>query len=397
MLSLNISHLSDEFIINKYHYLSILEIKGLSKLSAIQPLTEVILLKEKIEYILLKHNSQKVKILKAIGDKYIIFSKYKKDKTNSKKILEIINSFEDNLFKDLHFCAGISEIKNEDLCSTIKSEIALTLAKRENLKYFIFNSDDIRVKNTINYLEWREKTKQIVKNKAIIPYYQPIYNLNTGKIDKYEVLARAIVNDEIISPFFFINHAEELGLINEITKMIILSSFEYFENKTDEFALSINLSEKDLNNYDFINFIKDALKRFNIKPERITLEILENITFLEGNEKIIQKIIELQELGFKLAIDDFGSDNSNFSRLLNINIDYIKFDAIFIKNINKNERNKIIVKSMVSMAKVLNIKTIAEFVENEEILDIVKECGIDYAQGYFIGKPNSVVDGDNFK
>jgi EAL domain-containing protein (putative c-di-GMP-specific phosphodiesterase class I) len=374
-----------------------LEIKGLSKLSAIQPLTEVILLKEKIEYILLKHNSQKVKILKAIGDKYIIFSKYKKDKTNSEKILKILNSFDDNLFRDLHFCAGISEIKNEDICSTIKSEIALTLAKKEGLKYFIFNSDDIRVKNTINYLEWREKTKQIVKNKAIVPYYQPIYNIKTGKIEKYEVLARALLDDQIISPFFFINHAEELGLINEITKMIILSSFEYFENKSDEFALSINLSEKDLNNYDFIEFIKDALKRFNIKPERITLEILENITFIEENEQIIKKIQELQEIGFKLAIDDFGSDNSNFSRLLNINIDYIKFDAVFIKNISKNERNKIIVKSMVSMAKVLNIKTIAEFVESEEILDIVKECGIDYAQGYFIGKPNSVVDGDNLK
>lgn len=163
----------------------------------------------------------------------------------------------------------------------------------------------------------------------------------------------------------------------------------YFKDKNQDFALSINLSEKDICDHEFISFIKDAIQRYNIRPERITLEILENITFSTENDIVISKIRELQKLGFKLAIDDFGSDNSNFSRLLNIDIDYIKFDAIFIKNINNNERNKVIVKSMVSMAKVLNIKTIAEYVETKEIMDTVIECGIDYAQGYYIGKPEA--------
>lgn len=382
--NVKISDLRENFFSGDYNFLGVLEIKGLSKLGSIYPLTELIILKDKIENILLATYKNEYKFFKAIGDKYIFFTQY--DITDLKDIFESFNVEE---FGFLDFYIGLSEINTNDICSTIKAEIALSLAKKEKTSLYIFDQENKEVQKTMDYFSWKEKTKKIIANQDIIPYYQPIYNINTGKIEKYEVLARAIVEEQIISPFFFINHAEELGLINELTKIVIEKSFMYFKDKNQDFALSINLSEKDICDHEFITFIKNAIQRYNIRPERITLEILENITFSTENDIVISKIRELQKLGFKLAIDDFGSDNSNFSRLLNIDIDYIKFDAIFIKNINNNERNKVIVKSMVSMAKVLNIKTIAEYVETKEIMDTVIECGIDFAQGYYIGKPEA--------
>lgn len=387
ILDIDIANLKESFFSGEYIFIGLLEIKGLSVLTETSPLTEIISLKESIEKILISYNHKDVKICKAIGDKYILFTKYKTNEENIKGLSYILEHFSESQKEKVDFIIGLSKIEKGEMCSTIKAEIALSLAKEEDKRIFIFNEKNEKIKEKLHFLEWKEKTQKLINSKNIIPYYQPIYNINTGKIEKYEVLARGIINGEIISPFFFINHAEELGLINEVTKIIIDKSFKYFEDKEESFALTINLSEKDLADSNFISFITQAVKKYNINPERITLEILENITFSSENDKIVKQILELKELGFKLAIDDFGSDKSNFSRLLNIDIDYIKFDAIFIKNINKNERNKIIIKSMVSMAKVLNIKTIAEFVESEDILETIKECGIDYAQGYFIGKP----------
>ncbi|NOR57594.1 MAG: EAL domain-containing protein, partial [Sulfurimonas sp.] len=119
----------------------------------------------------------------------------------------------------------------------------------------------------------------------------------------------------------------------------------------------------------------------------VTFEILENITLIKNNEKITQQRNILRAMGFKIAIDDFGIENSNFSRLLEINLDFIKIDGVFIKNLKENARNRTITRAIVNLSKTLGIKTIAEFVEDEEIYNIIKECGIDYAQGYYIGKP----------
>ena len=92
-------------------------------------------------------------------------------------------------------------------------------------------------------------------------------------------------------------------------------------------------------------------------------------------------------LGIKIAIDDFGTENANFSRLMLVNFDYLKLDGIFIRDLNKNEKQQKIVKSVVQLAKVLGVQTVAEYVENKEIYEKAKECGIDFMQGYYFGKP----------
>ena len=142
-----------------------------------------------------------------------------------------------------------------------------------------------------------------------------------------------------------------------------------------------------------IPFLKEKISLYGINPINVTFEILENITISKNSKKITKQLNALRDMGFKIAIDDFGIENSNFSRLLEINIDFIKLDGIFIKNLKYNERNRTITKAIVNLAKTLGIKTVAEFVEDEEVYNIVKKCGIDYAQGYYIGKPqHSLID-----
>jgi EAL domain-containing protein (putative c-di-GMP-specific phosphodiesterase class I) len=134
-------------------------------------------------------------------------------------------------------------------------------------------------------------------------------------------------------------------------------------------------------------YLKQKTQKYNINPSRVTLEILENITIEQEGLNVVKQIDDLKQLGFKVAIDDFGTANANFSRLMELNFDYIKLDGIFIKDLDKNKKQQKVVKSIVKLAKILNVKTVAEFVENKKVLDIVKEYGIDMVQGYYFSKP----------
>ena len=340
-------------------------------------------------YNILKELENKdISVFKIESDKYLILSR----KNNYE---EIIFKIENDLFKNgininkkginINFNYGITSLEH-NINDLIRAEYALKLAKlNNNINYSVYDSEHYIIKQEEESSKWFSITKELIDTKNINPVYQPILNIKTGKIDKYEVLARGFYQDKDLAPFFFIPAAEKLNLITEITKLIIEKSFKFFKNTNYNF--SINISAKDLKDNYLELFLKDKCKEFDIKPENVTLEILENITLANESKNIIKQINNLKSQNFKIAIDDFGADNSNFARLLDIDCDYIKIDMLFIKNIDKNMRYQLIVKAIVNLAKTLNLKTVAEYVENEEILKIVKECGVDYAQGYFIGKP----------
>jgi EAL domain-containing protein (putative c-di-GMP-specific phosphodiesterase class I) len=126
--------------------------------------------------------------------------------------------------------------------------------------------------------------------------------------------------------------------------------------------------------------------KHNISPSRVVLEILEDITSL-GSSSTLKQIDSLRKQGFKIAIDDFGAENSNLSRLLEIQPDYLKIDGIFIKNIIEDKKSQIIVDAIVLMCKNSNIKIIAEFIHNEAVQKRVKKLGIGYSQGFYFGEP----------
>jgi len=338
--------------------------------------------------ILKQLENKNISVFKIESDKYLILSK-------NNNYEEIIFKIENELFKkgiiinkkgvNINFNYGIANL-DHNINDLIKAEYALKLAKiNNNINYSFYDPNHYIIKKEEESSKWFSITKELIDTKNINPVYQPILNIKTGKIDKYEVLARGFYQGKDLAPFFFIPAAEKLNLITEITKLIIEKSFKFFRKTNYNF--SINISAKDLKDNYLELFLKDKCKEFDIKPENVTLEILENITLANESQNIIKQINNLKSQNFKIAIDDFGADNSNFARLLDIDCDYIKIDMLFIKNIEKNIKYQLIVKAIVNLAKTLNLKTVAEYVENEEILKIITECGVDYAQGYFIGKP----------
>jgi len=225
----------------------------------------------------------------------------------------------------------------------------------------------------------------LILGENIFPLFQPIYDIHNKKIIKYECLARGRVDGKVIAPYKFLNAAERLELTTNITRMMVEKSFEFFQYNTYKF--SINVTGADLLDTRFTDFLNLKIKRYEIDPTRVTFEILENVTTYSSTNTILESLDEIKSLGFKLAIDDFGVENSNFSRLLEIDLDYIKIDGLFIKNILVSEKDKKIVLAIVGLAKTLGVETIAEFVETKEVLDVLRECGVDHAQGYYIGKP----------
>lgn len=233
---------------------------------------------------------------------------------------------------------------------------------------------------------WTKKLKSAFINDNIEVYFQPLVNNKTLKVDKYECLVRLIDEDgKVVAPYFFLDISKKSNQYTKLTKIVLEKSFQKFENLPFEF--SVNISYEDIENPDFLDFIKDLLNKYNV-TNRVVFEILEDESIKNYN-LLISFVDEVKALGCKVAIDDFGSGYSNFEHLLKMNIDYLKIDASLIKNIATNENSYKITKTIIEFAKNLNLKTIAEFVENEEIFNIVRNLGADYSQGYFFSAPIS--------
>lgn len=255
------------------------------------------------------------------------------------------------------------------------------------------NSIKIPTKNDISDILKlkQEKTALLLKaieHNKIEPYFQPIRpSSKDNKIVIHELLMRIHQDDKIISAFEFIEIAEAKGLINMMDLIVIEKAFQKIQDSLYKGLLFINLSPKSLIIGNFIDKINDFAKKYDINKEKIVFEITERETV--KNFTLLEKFVHnLKSEGFKFAIDDFGAGFSSFHYVKKFPIDYLKIDGDFIININNDEKDKAFVSSMITLAKELNIQTIAEFVENEEIIEVLDTLKIDYYQGWHIGKPS---------
>jgi len=218
----------------------------------------------------------------------------------------------------------------------------------------------------------------------IVSYFQPIVNNKTEKIEKYESLVRLIdENQNIISPYFFLDTAKEGKYYQEITSIVLRNSFRaLFET---DMGISINLSALDMEEERTKEEFFLLLNQYKTEAHRITVELIEDVGVTD-NDSTQKFIEEIKERGVQIAIDDFGKGFSNFSRVLTYKPDYIKIDGTLIRNIEHNALSRNMVETIVSFSKKEGIKTIAEFVENEKIYNILCDMGVDYSQGYYFGK-----------
>ena len=268
-----------------------------------------------------------------------------------------------------------------------KLSLGIRQAKREPYKLYIYYQEPKIKDEFIKFNAYLYDAIFSEQNSRIIPYFQGIRNNKTGKIIKYESLARLEVNGEIYSPYYFIGIAKNSGFLNEITKIMIDKSFSYLSKHSEEITISINLTEDDLHNKEFQNYLLEKLDFYHLKPKQIILEILEGVSAAGTKNGLIQ-LKELKEAGFKLSIDDFGVEYSNFERINELDVDFIKIDGKYIKNIDKSEKSYKITKAIKQFAESMNIQVVAEFVENEDIQKIIEELGIEFSQGYCFSIPS---------
>ena len=260
-----------------------------------------------------------------------------------------------------------------------------------------FHDDDKTLTMLHGEMQWVAQINQALDTDRFCLFAQPIVAVgsqSTNLCEHYEILLRMRGDeDQFISPGLFLPAAERYNLSQRLDSWVIDSAFNWLMDHPGHLnrlsKCAINLSGLSLGNEKFLG---DLVKRFeesNIPPEKICFEVTETATI--ANLADARKFIDtLRELGCLFALDDFGSGLSSFAYLKSLPVDYLKIDGIFVKDIETNPINFAMVKSINEIGKVMGKKTIAEFVENVEIMQKLEEIGVDYAQGYYIEKPKPI-------
>ncbi len=234
----------------------------------------------------------------------------------------------------------------------------------------------------------------MVRNALVNDYFklnlQPIVSTVSEVPSHYEVLIRLIDgNGKVYSPVDFVPAAESTRIIHKLDYWVVdnaLSLLERFQKAGSDICLSINLSGDGLQTPAIFDLIKNKMTYLSLNPSKLMFELTETAA-VSDVEKTRITISKLRALGCRFAIDDFGTGFSSFNYIKNYPVDYIKIDGMFIMNLLNEPADQILVKSMVEVAHNLGKKVIAEYVENRETMNLLRTYGVDYVQGYHLGKP----------
>ncbi len=268
------------------------------------------------------------------------------------------------------------------------ADFLLLKGKKEGKNIILFPSSEDIEEIKMRVSEINLLIKQAVNEDKIIPYFQPIVEVKTRNIIGYEVLMRLEIDNEILPAYKFIAYAEEMGLIHKMDLMLIEKAIAKAREKNFSGKLFFNLSPKSIVIKDFVKELASIVKRYSLSPENILFEITERESV--RNLELVKRFLNtLRAYGFHFCIDDFGSGFSSYQYIKHFAVDIVKIEGEFILGLKSSSKiDKAIIESIVTFCKRLNIKTIAEFVEDEEILNKLKKLDVDYAQGYLLGKPS---------
>jgi len=295
-----------------------------------------------------------------------------------------------DIFVSVSIGISIYPIDNNTAEATILgAENAMLNASKQGGGRYLFYSEKSN-KEAQERLEIENDIRKGIKRGEFIPYYQPQIDAQTGTITGFEALARwNHPNKGIISPFYFIDIAEQTGLILDLSRSIIEQAcnqtHEWTENGLGNFMLGVNLSIKQFIDHDISSEIQNILHRTGLAADQLDVEITESIAATETTD-IINSLLRLKEMGITISMDDFGTGYSSLSQLQSFPVDIIKIDRSFIKDI-EGPGNGTMVKTIIAMSKSLGMNIIAEGVENTAQLDMLIAHGCNNIQGYFYSKP----------
>jgi len=290
--------------------------------------------------------------------------------------------------------AGRSGDRARPLCHS--AQIAVKRGKLDGSRRFVWHEPGMTA-NLKQRNDIERRLRRAIENDELTVAYQPKLNLRTGRIDGAEVLARW--RDPVrgaVSPAEFIPVAESTGMISDIWRRVTaLALADLAQYDDDSVSVSINVSGHQLDEdraESFLNYLKELVSRFGVKPKQVEIEITET-KFLE---KEITRIVQiLRKRGFKISIDDFGNEYSNLLQISNIEADSLKIDKSLVDFCDQNARTRAVIRSIVSMADELGMTVVAEGVETEAQLRLLRDLGCGAVQGYLIAKPgDALVFGD---
>lgn len=262
---------------------------------------------------------------------------------------------------------------------------------RDNRQIMILNDD--RLNSIRNDTKVYNDVIKALEEDRFVLYHQRITGVQESNRGEhyFEILIRMIAEDNsIVAPCYFMNTVERFDLITRLDRWVVSHTIAWLEAHPEKTAMidtcSINLSGKSLASKEMHHFLKDTLRNTSVPAHKICFEITETAAVNDINQA--QRLIKnLRSIGCRFALDDFGSGLSSFAYLQNLAVDAIKIDGLFVKNLASNDFDQVMVKSINELAKNVNMKTIAEFVETKEIADILQRIGIHYAQGYHFHQP----------
>lgn len=258
----------------------------------------------------------------------------------------------------------------------------------------IHQANDTELVRQRGHMHWASRIQQAIDEDRLRLYYQPIIpaNLNGEREPHYEIFVRMIDElGDVISPGAFIPAAERYDFMTTIDRWVVENTLSSISNRPTPIRCAINLSGASINNNEFIKFLKQQLRKPNIHPNNICFEITETaaISNISSARKFIH---ELKALGCQFSLDDFGSGLSSFGYLKSLPVDFLKIDGQFVRDILKDDIDRAMVKSINDVGHIIGLETIAEYVENEEIAEELRKIGVDYLQGYHLGKPKPLED-----
>lgn len=273
-----------------------------------------------------------------------------------------------------------------------QADIALYAAKKQGRNIVhIYDTNDEHSKDLQASLEWVRTLHQAVADDNLILHFQPIVEIKSREIAYYEALVRLDLDGRIITPNEFIPALEREGDMTLLDRQVISKAIYYLANHPELNTIAINLSAQGFSDERLLPLIREKLTEYNVDATRIIFELTESASL--NNINATQQIIDkLAKLGCGFSIDDFGTGFSTFNYLKQLPAQSVKIDGSFIVELTTNTIDLSLVKAIYEVATALGKKTVAEFVENEETLDMLADIGITYAQGYFLGKPKPVAE-----
>jgi len=313
------------------------------------------------------------------------------------KLLKTINNFR-FLWEDKKFNVGASigmvdgspEVVDYDLLYH-SADTACYIAKNEGRdRVHVISIEDSTLEKRKGEVDWVTKINQALDEDGFFLYGQEItpISLRVQGRQHVEILIRMVSDDrKVIAPMSFLPTAERYGLMQRIDEYVLEKTCRFISDNPFDFVVyAINLSGQTLSSVSAMENLIKLVRESEIPTGRLCLEVTETVAIanLENARLFMEK---MQELGCYTALDDFGSGLSSFSYLKNLPLDYIKIDGVFVSEMIEDKASAIMVDAIHSVGKKLGLMTIAEYVENEETVEILREIGVDFAQGYFYSKP----------